>query len=130
VAIGATLMSVAASPAESIGTIAIADQLRHLRARVPLSERDVARTTGADEATVRSWLERKTAPMGAQANRLAELVAVLEEMALNVKPEGLAGWLFESVPALDGRTPGEVIAEGGYERVMDLALGLSAGVFT
>jgi hypothetical protein len=72
----------AVATAANIGTIALADQLNHLRARVPLSEADVARATGADPAIARQWIERTEPPMGVFANRLAELMAVVEEMAL------------------------------------------------
>ena len=127
---GATLTVMATSAATNIGTIALADQLNHLRARVPLSEQDVARVTGAEEATVRQWIERKAVPMGVQANRLAELIAVVEEMALNIQPDGIPDWLRREVAALDGESPADVIASGGYQRVMDIALWLSAGGFT
>jgi hypothetical protein len=90
----------------------------------------VARATGADEATVHGWIERRAAPMGEQVNRLAELIAVVEEMALNVKGKSIPDWLVSEVPALDGATPSDTIAAGGYERVMSLAVGLSAGAFT
>ena len=128
--VGATLPFMATSTATSIGTIALADQLNHVRARVPLSERDVARATGAEQATVRRWIERKAAPMGVDANRLAELIAVVEEMALNIQPDSIPEWLRDEVPALDGQTPADVIASGGYQRVIDIALWLSAGGFT
>ncbi len=114
----------------NIDTIALADQLDHLRARVPLSERDIARATGADEATVRNWIDRKAAPAGDEANRLSELIAVVDEMALNVKVDSIPGWLTTEVPALDGASPADLIAGGGYRRVMSLAVGLSAGAFT
>jgi hypothetical protein len=120
----------ATSAATSIGTIALADQLNHLRARVPLSAQDVARATGAEQATVRQWIERKAAPMGVEANRLAELIAVVEEMALNIEPGGIPEWLRDEIPALEGETPADVIASGGYQRVIDIALWLSAGGFT
>ena len=126
----ATVPLMATSAATNIGTIALADQLNRLRERVPLSEQDVARATGADPGTVRAWLAREAAPMGAHANRLAELIAVIDEMAGSFKPESLPSWLTDIVPALDGQAPADVIAAGGYERVMDLALGLSAGAFT
>jgi hypothetical protein len=127
---GATLPVMAMPAATSIGTIALADQLNRLRARIPLSEEDVARATGAKRAIVRQWIERKAAPMGAQANRLAELIAVVEEMALNIQPDSIPGWLRDEVPALGGETPADVIASGGYQRVIDIALWLSAGGFT
>lgn len=127
---GATLEVMTASTTTNVGTIALADQLNHLRERVPLSVGDVGRATGADETTVREWIERKSVPMGAHANRLAELIAVIDELAGTFKPESLPVWLNDTVPALDGEVPGDVIAAGGYERVMNLALGLSAGAFT
>jgi hypothetical protein len=43
--------------------------------------------------------------MGVFANRLAELMAVVEEMALNVKPERIPGWLAAPVEALGARCP-------------------------
>lgn len=116
--------------AANIGTIALADQLNHLRARVLLTEADVARATGADEAVARQWIVRAEAPMGVHANRLAELMAVVEEMALNVKPESIPEWLTTPVEALSGEVPADVIATGGYQRVMDIALWLSTGGFT
>ena len=56
--------------------------------------------------------------------------AIVEEMALNIQPDGIPEWLGQDVPALRGETPADVIAAGGYQRVMDLALWLSAGGFT
>jgi hypothetical protein len=79
---------------------------------------------------VRQWLERRAAPMGVEANRLTELISVVEEMALNIEPDGISEWLRGEVPALEGRTPADVIASGGYQRMIDIALWLSAGGFT
>jgi hypothetical protein len=112
-----------------MGTIALADQLNRLRERVPLSALEVARATGADETTVREWFDRKTVPIGASASRLAELIAVVDEMALNIKADSIPGWLGRQVPALDGRAPADAVAAGGYGQVMNLAVGLSQGVF-
>jgi hypothetical protein len=86
--------------------------------------------TGADQATVRDWIERKGAPMGVFANRLAELIAVVEELALNVKGDAIPGWLRTEADALDREAPADAIAAGGYQRVMDIALWLSTGGFT
>jgi hypothetical protein len=116
--------------ATNIGTIALADQLNHLRARVPLSEAIIARSTGADAITVHDWIERTHPPMGELVNRLAELMAVVEEMALNVSPDRIPDWLATPVEALDGETPADVIAGGGYQRVMNIALWPSTGGFT
>ena len=126
----ATLTTMAIRAATTIGTIALADQLNHLRERVPLTESDIARATGAEPSRVRAWLAREEPPAGGDANRLTELMAVVEEMACTFRPESVSGWLNREVPALDGGVPADVIAAGGYERVMNLAVGLSAGAFT
>jgi hypothetical protein len=70
------------------------------------------------------------AQVRSDGHRLAELIAVVEEMALNVRAESIPVWLGSYVPALDGAVPAELLAGGGYERVMDLTVGLSAGIFT
>ena len=119
-----------ATRATSIGTIALADQLNHLRSRVPLSEEDVSAATGADTATVTAWLERREAPAGEQAARLSELIAVVEMLEESTRPDAIGLWLHRSVPALRRRTPAAMIASGGYEQVYEIAAELAAGVFT
>ena len=57
-------------------TMAPADLLIGLRERVPLSEAQVARGTGAETETVRAWLERREAPGAVHGQRLTELVAM------------------------------------------------------
>ena len=106
--------------------MAPADLLIGLRERVQLSEAQIARGTGADTETVRTWLERRAAPGGGHGQRLTELVAFVEEMARNVTGETLAGWW------LDGNLPRAIDAAqtGRYEQMMQYALGLSDGVFT
>lgn len=107
--------------AASTGTIALADQLRFVRERVPISERDVMAATGADEATVAAWLARRAAPAGQQAARLSELIAACERLEVSTKPEAIVEWLRRSVPMLDDRTPLATIRSGGYEHVARIA---------
>jgi len=112
-------------------TMASADLLIALRERVPLSEAQIARGTGAGERTVRAWLERREAPGGVPGQRLTELVAFVEEMARNVAGETLAGWWLDGeVDVLDGANPLDEIAAGRYERMIQYALGVSYGTFT
>jgi DNA-binding transcriptional regulator YiaG len=59
----------------SVPTMAPADLLIGLRERVPLSEAQVARGTGAETERVRAWLERREAPHAVHRQRLTELVA-------------------------------------------------------
>ncbi len=112
-------------------TIALADLLIALRERVPMSEAQIARATRAYRATVAAWLERREAPGGLHAQRLAELVAFVQEMALNVRGETLAGWWLDGqVDVLDGANPLDEIAGGRYEGMIQYARGISHGVFT
>jgi hypothetical protein len=112
-------------------TMATADLLIAVRERVPLSEAQIARSTGAGEETVRAWLERREAPNGVHGQRLTELVAFVEEMARNLPGETLAGgWLDGEVDVLDGANPLEEICAGGYEPMIQYALAISYGTFT
>jgi hypothetical protein len=112
--------------------MAPADLLIGLRERVPLSEAQVARGTGAETETVRGRGLSAGRPRGAvHGQRLTELVAFVEETARNVRGEALAeSWLDGSVDVLSGANPLDEIAAGRYERLMQYALGLSYGVFT
>jgi DNA-binding transcriptional regulator YiaG len=121
-----TMKSTASEP-----TMALADLLIALRQRVPLSEAQISRGTGADEETVRAWLGRRRAPAGEQGQRLAEVVAFVEEMARNLHGETLARWWLDGqVDVLDGANPFDEIAGGRYERMIQYARGISGGVFT
>ena len=116
-----TLMNMASTAETTIGTIALADQLRFLRERVPLSEHDVEAATGADAQTVTGWLRRQTAPAGEQAARLSELIAVCERLEVSTKREAIPDWLNRNVPMLGGNTPLATLATGGYEQVAGIA---------
>jgi len=114
----------------SAPAIALADLLIALRERVPMSEVQIARATRADRGTVAAWLERREAPGGLHAQRLTELVAFLDEMAHNIRGEALADWLDSDIDFLNGGNPLDELAAGGYERLIQLALGLTHSIFT
>ena len=120
------LVATAANP----GTIALADQLIHLRERVPLTETDIAEVTGADAETVAAWLKRRVAPAGQHAMRLSELIAACERLAVSTKPEFIPEWLRRPVPSLGGETPLHTLASGGYEQIAGIAEDLIYPTFT
>ena len=112
-------------------TMAPADLLIRLLDRVPRSEAQIARATLVDPATIQAWLRRREAPAGLEAQRVIELVAFVEEMAINVPGETLAGWwLDRNVDFLSGANPLDQIASGNYETMIQYAIGLTNGVFT
>ena len=110
-------------------TMAPADLLIGLLERVPMSEAQIARATQAEPETIQAWLRRREAPAGLEAQRLIELVAFVEEMARNIRAAALVEWLDRDVDTLQGANPLDELAEGGYERLIQLALGLTHGVF-
>ncbi len=116
-----TLMSMASTAETTVGMIALADQLRFLRERMPLTERDVSAATAADEGTIAAWLARRTAPAGEQAARLSELIAVCERLEVSTKRDAIPDWLNRTVPLLDERTPLATLAAGGYDQVAGIA---------
>ena len=111
-------------------TMAPADLLIGLLERVPISEAQIARATQAEPETIQAWLRRREAPAGLEAQRLIELVAFVEEMARNIRAAALVEWLDRDIDFLQGANPLDELADGGYERLIQLALGLTYGVFT
>ena len=111
-------------------TMALADLLIGLLERVPMTEAQIARATHAEAATIRLWLQRRKAPAGLEAQRLTELVAFVEEMVRNIRGNALAEWLDSDIDFLDGGNPLDELAAGGYERLIQLALGLTHSIFT
>jgi hypothetical protein len=100
-----TLMSMASTAETPIGMIALADQLRFPRERMPLTERDVSAATGADEGTIAAWLARRTAAAGEQAARLSELIAVCERLEVSTNRDAISDWLNRTVPCWTDARP-------------------------
>jgi uncharacterized protein (DUF2384 family) len=89
-----------------------------------LSDRDIARATGAAASTVRAWLARSRTPTGERAERLVELSALVERLARVVDASYIAVWLRKPVPALEDEKPLDVIGRGEYRRVARLVSAL------
>lgn len=75
-------------------------------------------------STARAWLAGTRSPTGERAERLIELVAMVERLTTVVKPDYIPIWLRKPVPALDHDKPLDVIAAGEYRRVAELISGL------
>src|SRR5437667_9323980 len=91
-------------------SLAYADEAIHLREITALSDRDIARATGAGVSTVSAWLRRERAPRGRRAERLVELSAIAERLTAVLGPERVPVWLNKPIPALDHRKPLDAIA--------------------
>jgi hypothetical protein len=105
-------------------TLAYAEEAIQVHDTGHLSDREIARATGAAPSTVREWLARRSAPTGVRAERLAELSSLVERLALVIRPAYIPVWLSKPVPALDDDKPLERIAQGDYRTVARLISGL------
>ena len=86
-----------------------------------LSDEDLARATGAARSTARAWLsDRGGSPTGKRAERLIELLALVERLEQLMEADYIPIWLRKPVPVLDDDKPLDVIGRGGYRRVARL----------
>lgn len=111
-------------------TAAYAEEARYVRRVGHLSDRDIARATGAGLSTVNAWLHLTRSPSGERAQRLVELSAMVERLARVIVEDYIPVWLNKPVPALDDRKPLELLAAGEYRRVARLISELEAPTFS
>lgn len=82
-----------------------------------LSTADIARATGADDSTVRAWLNNIRSPLGERAERLAELASLVERLARVMESSSIPVWLRRPNALLDEETPIDLVATADYRRV-------------
>ena len=85
-----------------------------------LSDREIAAATGARPSTVRDWLNGRSTPTGARAQRLIELAEMTDRLARVMNPGYIAVWLNRPLQALDDDKPVELLARGDYRGVGQL----------
>jgi uncharacterized protein (DUF2384 family) len=110
-------------------TTAFADEAVRIRDTGHLSDRDIARATGAGVSTVGAWLRRTRSPRGERAERLAELSAIVDRLASVMEPRYIPVWLHKPLPALDDEKPIDLLAEGEWRRVARLISSLESPTF-
>lgn len=99
---------------------AFAREASYVREVGHLSDRDIARATGAGVSTVGAWMRRTREPTGGRAERLVELSAMVERLARVIDPDYIPVWLHKPVVALDDEKPLDVLARGEYRRLSRL----------
>jgi hypothetical protein len=97
--------------------VGFASEAAHIQEVGHLSVADIARGTGADESTVRAWLNETRSPSGERAERLAELSSVVERLVRVIDSTYVSVWLRKPSILLDDDKPLDVIAAGDYRRV-------------
>ena len=111
-------------------TTAFAEEAARLRETGHLSDRDIARATGAGVSTVGAWIRGTRSPRGERAERLAELSAIVERLARVMEPDYIPVWLHKPVPALDDDKPIELLARGEWKPVVRLVSSLESPSFS
>ncbi|MGH3147014.1 MAG: hypothetical protein ACRDTR_14560 [Rubrobacter sp.] len=109
---------------------AFAREALYVRKVGRLSDRDIARATGAGVSTVGAWMRRTRAPSGVRAERLAELSAVVERLSRVIDADYIPVWLRKPVVALDDEKPLDVLARGDYRRLSRLISELESPTFS
>lgn len=105
-------------------SLAYAEEASHVREIGHLTDKQIARATGAAPSTVREWLAHRSAPTGVRAERLAELSSLVERLARVIRPTYIAVWLSKPLPSLEDEKPIDRIAAGDYRSVAKLISGL------
>jgi hypothetical protein len=95
-----------------------------------LSDRDIARATGAGVGTVGAWLRRTRSPRGERAERLADLSSIVERLAPGHRSGLHPCWLPKPAPALHDEKPIDLLARGEWRPVARLISGLESPTFS
>jgi len=111
-------------------TTAFAEEAARIRETGHLSDRDIARATGAGVSTVGAWIRGTRSPRGERAERLAELSAIVERLARVMEPTYIPVWLKKPVPALDDEKPIELLERGEWRPVVRLVSELESPGFS
>lgn len=111
-------------------SIAFAEEAIHIRDTGHLSDRDIARATGAGVSTVGAWLRRTRSPTGERAERLAELSAIVERLARVMEPSYIPVWLHKPLVALGDEKPIDLLARGEWRSIARLISELESPTFS
>lgn len=110
--------------------VGFAGEAAHVQEIGHLSVSDVARATGADDSTVRAWLNETRSPSGDRAERLAELSSIVERLAQVMKATYIPVWLRKPNLVLADDKPLDVIARGEYRLISRLVAELEGSPAT
>ena len=114
----------------SMETLGCGPLLEGLERDLGLSSETIARALNVDRRTVERWRANQSAPQGSIRARLAELVALHDQLLrMFGGPEAARAWLEARSLYLGGFTPIEALRAGRVDRVCVDLDGLAAGVY-
>lgn len=98
-------------------SLGFASEAARIREIGHLTTADIARATGADDSTVRAWLNDTRSPSGERAERLAELSSLVERLARVMEGSYIPVWLRKPNTLLDDEKPIDLVATADYRKV-------------
>lgn len=102
--------------------------LDHLYDGDVLDTADVARVSDTNARSVSRWRADEAAPRREAEDRLLELRAVVDLTRKVMRDNAARYWLRSPNPDLGYEKPLELIAQGRYQKVIDLLLSIAEGV--
>jgi putative toxin-antitoxin system antitoxin component (TIGR02293 family) len=102
--------------------------LDHLFEGDVLDTADVARVSDSNARSVTRWRAEEAVPRREAEERLLELRAVVDLARKVMRDSAARLWLRSPNPDLGYEKPLDLIAQGRYQRVIDLLLAIGEGV--
>lgn len=107
---------------------ALSSLLDHLSDGDVVDTSDLARVSDTNPRSVARWKAHTAVPRRDAEERLLELRAVVDLARRVMRDDAARVWLRSPNPDLGYRKPLELVAEGKYQRVIDVLLALAEGV--
>lgn len=104
--------------------------LDHLYEGDVVDTTDLARVSETNPRSVSRWRSQETTPRRESEERLLELRAVVDLARTVMSDDAARFWLRSPNRGLGYEKPLDLIAEGEYQRVVNLLLALAEGVTT
>ena len=92
-----------------------------------LTYRHIAAALGADESTLHRWRAGETEPRAVFLRRMDALREMQQELLDALSPDAARAWMWRAAPALDGRTPADLLLEGRIEPLTRLLMRINLG---
>ena len=109
---------------------ALTSLLDHLYTGDVVDTADLARVSKINPRSVSRWRSQETTPRREAEERLLELRAVVDLARTVMSDDAARFWLRSPNRDLSYGKPLDFVAEGEYQRVIDLLLALAEGVTT
>jgi transcriptional regulator with XRE-family HTH domain len=108
---------------------AYAEEVKRVRS-LGVDARDIAQATGAGVGTVTSWARATRQPSDQYRDRLLELIAIVDRLALTMDERFVPLWLNKPVLALGDERPLVALRKGRYRDVSRLVAELENDSFS